>query len=872
MRLIRLKIENWRGVVCREITLGSGVTIIEGPNEIGKSSLIEALQLLFTELDTTSKTIVKAVQPVGADLGSLVQAEFVSGPYQAVYTKRFNRQKATTLELHAPRRESLTGREAHERVVGILEETMDVGLWRALQVTQGSEVSQALIKDSRGLAKALDAAAGAPAVEADPGLVERITEEYTRYFTPRSNKPRASRDEELLERLRARRDQLRDESEAAEGDLQQHEQLTRQRAALDESLPAQRANLDALVQRVRAAEDLARQRELAQQRLDEALARRDRLSQEEQRRQQLEERLQAVNQELEVATTVLAQCRERIARSREKQGQAKDAMVSAQRLHAEAAGEYGGAERRLAWAREQQELAGLHRLVRQLEEVEQRIADAEARLAETSVTPEHYQQLERADREWRQAKAMLELGSPELSVIAGKEGVVISIVGEEPRKLEPEGSLRRTVSDDLVLELGSLVRIEIRPGTRQDDLGEREQHWRTERGRLMDGLGVRDLSQALRLRDERAGAEQSMQDGCAWRDRLLAGTNRERVMQRIGQIESRHPRTGSEQPPGLEQAECDYRKVRENVQHAADALDQRREALAQITQVLLKAEAEEGVVLGRREGAEVRLDELSRELAELRARQSDADLESSRDEIAGLVAQYAGQLTALEGELRGQDLESLRLLHDNASQVWRSANHRLAELNEQLAVLADRLQRTQVVGLFEQLSKAEGELQGQWQVVQSLRRRAAAAYRLYTTFQRHRDEARKAYVGPLKQQIDKLGRLVFGSSFVAEIDDTLCFSARILDGRVLSFEDLSVGAREQIGILMRLAAARLVAGDGGVPLILDDTLGFSDPRRLASMGAALALAGRDIQVLILTCTPGRFQHVGGARVVRLDTP
>ena len=67
---------------------------------------------------------------------------------------------------------------------------------------------------------------------------------------------------------------------------------------------------------------------------------------------------------------------------------------------------------------------------------------------------------------------------------------------------------------------------------------------------------------------------------------------------------------------------------------------------------------------------------------------------------------------------------------------------------------------------------------------------------------------------------------------------------------------------------MRLAAARIISSQGSVPLIIDDALGFSDPSQLKTMGAAIASAGNDCQVILLTCSPGRFMYVGGAEVVR----
>lgn len=86
------------------------------------------------------------------------------------------------------------------------------------------------------------------------------------------------------------------------------------------------------------------------------------------------------------------------------------------------------------------------------------------------------------------------------------------------------------------------------------------------------------------------------------------------------------------------------------------------------------------------------------------------------------------------------------------------------------------------------------------------------------------------------------------------------------------FAELSGGAKEQLGILARLAVARLVDPTQGVPVVIDDALGYSDPERLERMGEVLgATAGpdADLQVILLTCTPGRYSAVPGARTVRL---
>jgi uncharacterized protein YhaN len=121
----------------------------------------------------------------------------------------------------------------------------------------------------------------------------------------------------------------------------------------------------------------------------------------------------------------------------------------------------------------------------------------------------------------------------------------------------------------------------------------------------------------------------------------------------------------------------------------------------------------------------------------------------------------------------------------------------------------------------------------------------------------------------LRDQIKELGKYVFGQSFDVEVDDQLQVATRTLNGITLPYVSLSTGAREQIGLLMRLAAAMLADNSGGVPLVLDDTLGSTDRSRLEGAGVAISVASRNCQIILLTSMPERYQHIGTAESVRL---
>ena len=127
MKLHRLTLTNYRGITHRDITFpDSGVIVISGANEVGKSSMLEALDLLLESKDRSTKKDVKQVKPTHADVGAEVTAEMSAGAYRFVYRKRFHKKPETELTILAPRREQLTGDEAHERVRAILAETVDL--------------------------------------------------------------------------------------------------------------------------------------------------------------------------------------------------------------------------------------------------------------------------------------------------------------------------------------------------------------------------------------------------------------------------------------------------------------------------------------------------------------------------------------------------------------------------------------------------------------------------------------------------------------------------------------------------------------------------------------------------------------------------
>ena len=89
MRIHRIELRNYRGVARSTVAFPDrGVSIVEGDNEVGKSSLVEALDLVLTTPDSSRSERIKALQPAGLDVGPEALVELSTGPYRLTYAKR----------------------------------------------------------------------------------------------------------------------------------------------------------------------------------------------------------------------------------------------------------------------------------------------------------------------------------------------------------------------------------------------------------------------------------------------------------------------------------------------------------------------------------------------------------------------------------------------------------------------------------------------------------------------------------------------------------------------------------------------------------------------------------------------------------------
>jgi len=877
VRILRIKLRNFRGVAECEVHFPrDGVSLVAGDNEVGKSSIAMAIDALIEHLDSSKRQEVLALKPVHRDEGAEVEADIEAGPYQFTYFKRFHRQAQTNLTIRSPRAENLSGREAHERVSEILRETVDMALWKALRIEQGSELLPPDLSAQKRLSSALDAAAGsAKAGEGDESLYDAAHAEMLRYFTDGGSERKDFRQRgeesnaaaQAAAELRQRLTELGKDSEGSESLEQQltkdEPELVRLRKVATERQQAVFAltELDSAVATAEAKLDVARKQ------LGIA---------EEQARQRAELRS-------DVDARQRAQDDAQDEFERERSLGSSDAASSDQatRAVAEALAARDAAEVRLTLARKdlrfrqsEHDLALLSERLARVERAQVKLARADQMLEGPRVQDDDLKALRSAGEEVAKAKAVLQTESPRLRLAAQRK-LSIELDGER-REVAPGASIEAQFSEKLALDLPELARLEVL--TSHSAAEQRRKLSEAERavGRILERLGVTDEAAATRRRDEQRDALKDRKDSEEVVLESLRDLTELSMREKIARLEAEvrdYPKTRDVGGP----LPSDVSAAKRAEKAAEDALEEARKVLAAADneskrigeankkQALALARAQQKLATAQAE-RKIAAEKLELARAERADAQLEAEVGAARQSLA--VADSAQKLA--RAALSAASPEETRALADNAKRAADRAEDHLKQQQQRLAQLKGKLEAMGEEGLAEKLDAAAAKSDQLARQFERERARASAAKLLFETLHAARADARSAYVAPLREQIERLGRLVFGPTLSLHLSEELAIVNRTLDNVTVPFEQLSGGTREQLGILARLACAILVSKQGGAPVILDDTLGYTDDSRLERMGAAIALAGRNCQVIILTCMPRRYASVGDACIIPLE--
>jgi hypothetical protein len=872
VKLHRLVLSNYRGIAHRDIEFPErGVVVVSGANEIGKSSMIEALDLLLEAKDRSTKKEVKQVKPTHVDEGAEITAVISTGPYRFEYYKRFHKKPETRLTVLAPLREQLTGDEAHERVQAILAETVDTELWQAQRVLQSASTASVDLSGCDALARALDVAAGQSDTlsGSEPLLIDRIDAEFRQYFTATGRATgqwatavaRLREAEQQVERCQSAVEEV-DEAVLRHAELAAEQaRLTTERVTAGKRLEAAKSAAAAIKQlddRLAQARALAEPAEMAQAASDAALGERRRL------RAELGERTAAITS-LESA----------VEASAVEEAAANEAAVAATAAEQAANAAVEESQQRVDAARRTVERIALRdeatRLVAKLvkiDAVQRELVGVSAELAAITLSDDVMRDVEMAALATERAAFQAELASArvELDAVVG----VQVMVGGEPVELSPGVGWSQNVTTSTEVELPGVLSVRVVPGAPAADSQGRLDRAREMLAALLDEAGVTDVAAARVVDARRRELSAAVDRLRATRDALIGDDAVDEMRARQAELSDALV-SDADGDPRVEVARAELDAATEA--HRLARVDQEscREAATTTTSLAMQVAGAGSVLRSKLATARDEVAGAAERLARQRESQSDDQLviqaEADAERARGVVARAllidaelaAAGPAAVAAELAAATARSAALgtRHDEVGGDLR-------EVMAQLGVYGSE-------GRQGRLDAAQTECEHATAQHGRMQRRAGAAQLLQSVMTRHRDQSRLRYVEPFRTEVERLGRIVFGADFQVEIDGELRIVSRTLDGRTVPFESLSGGAKEQLGIVARLAGAALVAKEDGVPVVIDDALGFSDPDRLAKMGEVFDAVGGDGQVIVLTCSPERYAGIVDAQHLELST-
>ncbi|MEP7161355.1 MAG: AAA family ATPase [Dermatophilaceae bacterium] len=933
MRLHRLEVGNVKGIASGAMTFPvRGVCVLVGPNEAGKTTLMNALDLLLEEKDSSRKRHVLAMQPVGCDVASWVEAEMSAGPHRFTYRKQWFRQPSTELHVTAPAVEHLVGVAAHERVGEMLAATTDLTLWKALRLLQASPLVPPDLGGSTALSAALDAAAGSAVDAGSDGdsLVCAAESEHARYFTAGKGQP-TGEFRQAIDAVEAARQAEHvaavamaevtadvERHDAVRGSIRAAQQQVDEAGGHHDEIEGRWCEVAVLVDRCAAAErdaDIAeRDAARARERRDE----RDALAGELSTRQRL------VAEQSEVTRCALGELTPLEERLR---GLRAELRAAHQRVTVCAdAAEL--AEREVTLARRSADATLLAERVARVDQVEEERRSASATLARLRVDDAAVRSLERLAATLDVAVSRREAESARVTLIGLQDSGAVVVVDGAEVTLRAGEELERTVAEPVdVIVPGRLI-VRLCP---ESGAAERSAAVDAARRALREGLadvGVESLEHARRAADERRGAQDRLTRASDRLDDVLAGARREdlrdelaRCADEVAELRaaldtevgaSLSPDTGATGVGGLAPGEG-RAVIRSGTQPTIDAatdvtadvtadagsgpgtgtgrhsddlwgldpqerarvareeLATARETYAALVQRVdaYRSGVEEARVEHTRAqsllaAAEREMEAAEQRLARLREQEPDEQVREALRRTEGTRRYAAEAHQTLSTQVATLDPEALTLQRSSAQARLDTVQERLAGLRDERLAIEARLEFNGRQGRYDALETARGEARHAERQLAAVSRRAEAARLLHETLQAHRLDATRAYAAPFVEAIRRLGAVVYGPDFAVEVGDDLRVIARVLSGRRIDHEALSAGAREQLALLIRLAVAGLVDPREGVPVVIDDALAFTDPVRLDRMSAAFSLVGEQVQVILLTCAPGRYDGIVGA--------
>ena len=865
-----------------------GLNVVVGPNEMGKSTLLDALRAaLFEKYSSRAQPIV-ALQNDRNQAAPVVELAFELDDGLYRITKRFI--KKPYARLSCPDGRSLEGDAAEDALRDLLDfdepgktgaKPETLGMWNVLWVQQGQSFRALDLPESArsSLHSALESEVGAVlGGRRGRALPQAIEKQLSELITGTTNKPRGAY-KELIDRVDTVRQELED--------------LRARRQDLTQTLNDLEYAQETLEGLSTGDRDQADQKEL-----DEARQRHGQLA-------ELEARIEAASTELELRKRTLEQ--------------AEQAVVVRKQLKSDIGAEEAALEeagKRLVGVREQERearsrLDALRAGVRQSEaavtKADETVSrhrrvlgtvERQARLRDLEGRDEKARAAEKRQREVQQGAAAILVTDEAIAAIrraaqgletvqsrlnAAATLISFDMTPDGLSGIEVDGE--RLTADRLSVQAVEPVaitvpdrgRITVEPAIRDRDALLRQQ---------------RDATTALKEVLEGAGAKSvgDADDQYAKRQKLLGDADLARqevelyapatsdyeagaqaLADYIGGLRQVLKREINELDlqdlPARQEAETALRKAQERADETRSALATARAALSGPEDILAGFHTEIGTLQGRYDESKERLEKLRGQVVQAEEDRSDTEVQSAIEAARAALSEQETAIAGLAAQRTDETLPQLKARIGRLDRALEDRRGKRANLKERIAGLKSHVEAAEGAGLDEAIEQKARELELTEEEKGRQDREVQVLSLLLSTLRGAEQEAKEQYLSPVLRRVQPYLQLLFPGAEI-RIDENLHITGVVREaGYEEAFNHLSMGTQEQIAVLVRLAFAEMLVEQGyPATVILDDALVFSDDRRMGRIFDILNMAARNVQVIVFTCREQLFEGLGGRQL------
>jgi len=869
MQLTRIHIAQFRkfrdAIEIRD--LDPGLNLFTGPNEVGKSTIATAIRAAFFERHRSSA--IEDFRPSAERQATpMITLEFITAGTHYSLFKRFLGRARCTLEFGT---HTLDGEAAEDHLAQLLgyqyasrgRSKADYWgipglLWTEQGRTQDLDIA---IAHALAHLRAALGDADTDAQQASSQIVEWVARARNDLLTPSSAAPRGAYAQCLKEVQR-----LEAEYQAV------GQEVTHYRQAVDKLAQLQAAHrADETEQPWQA---LRAQQEVAQAQLDE-VAQFERALQNSLRQQQQQREAAALFQDqlqqLVRQRDALNARHMALQEAQHAWEQAKTEAVTWQRQQDEANTVLLRAQQILEQCRARDQHTSLQQqqqsLARELADVQHRLEQADAahqtlqvvqtQLAGVQVSDEDLVALRKLSRQRSELQIRQQVHATRLQFTL-EPGVSLTLDGQTL-----QGTGQRDLTAPVTLHVPGTGTLHIQPGGEGlDDLRQQQTQLDAACNALLRQLHAPSLqdvetrhAQAAALRADCVRHEQVL--------RLHAPEGTDALRRRLAALQAQRDALDTrmaQEPPQIEaiaavstaQAQTDYQRA-QTVANAA------RERQQQAQLALGAAQARHAHALAEWRAAQAAMD------AQRHQQQSDqyqrrlVDANAELRQVQVQIQRLQEKISQTRADILAQDVARYAR---SADQLWQTHQQR----HETLLRLDAELQTLGARGLDERQAVLAQDLAQARRRADELARRALALDHLLQLLRDAQRSATQALQQPLQVHIRHYLDLLFPGAQLGLDNQLTPDSLRRTDAegqRQELLHMLSHGAREQLGLIGRLACADLLRHAGRPTLlILDDALVHTDGARLAQMKRILFDAATRHQILLFSCHDTWWRDMG----------